>query len=177
MIKKEIWKDIQGYENKYQISNTYKVKSLNYNNTGKPKELKPKINKYGYLEVKLSKNNQTKNFLISTLVNSHFPKTIKYKNKIYKNKNELAKAYNITLKQLNKRLKRGWTLEESLEIPIKREYRLLNVKLYKYNGKLLSMKQLEKISGIDKKCLYKRLKRGWSIDEAVEIPLQKREVI
>ena len=29
----EIWKNIVNYEGKYQISNTGKVKSMNYNNT------------------------------------------------------------------------------------------------------------------------------------------------
>lgn len=56
----EEWTDIKGYEGKYIISNTGKVVSLNYNNTGKPKESKLKINKYGYNEVKLSKNNKAK---------------------------------------------------------------------------------------------------------------------
>ena len=31
----EIWKDIKGYEGKYQVSNLGNVKSLNYNSTGK----------------------------------------------------------------------------------------------------------------------------------------------
>ena len=48
----EIWKDILGYEGKYQVSNTGKVRSMNYNNTGKIRELKLKLNKYGYYEVK-----------------------------------------------------------------------------------------------------------------------------
>ena len=64
----EIWKDIEGYEGKYQVSNMGNVRSLNYNNTGKPRNLKQKINRYGYNEVKLSKFNKTKNFLVSTLV-------------------------------------------------------------------------------------------------------------
>ena len=51
----EIWKDIEGYEGKYQVSNTGKVKSLNYNNSGQEKKKKKKINRYGYNEVKLSK--------------------------------------------------------------------------------------------------------------------------
>lgn len=29
----EIWVDIKGYENKYQVSNKGNVRSLNYNNT------------------------------------------------------------------------------------------------------------------------------------------------
>ena len=33
--EKEVWKDIQGYEGKYQVSNLGNVKSLNYNRTKK----------------------------------------------------------------------------------------------------------------------------------------------
>ena len=53
----EIWRDILNYENKYQVSNLGNVRSLNYNNTGKPRNLKPKLNKNGYYEIKLCKNN------------------------------------------------------------------------------------------------------------------------
>lgn len=31
---KEIWKDVKGYEGKYQVSNLGRVKNLNYNNSG-----------------------------------------------------------------------------------------------------------------------------------------------
>lgn len=68
----EIWKDIFGYEGKYQVSNTGKVRSLNYNNTHTIRELKPKVNRYGYLEVKLSKNNKTRDFMVGRLVAIHF---------------------------------------------------------------------------------------------------------
>ena len=37
----------------------------------------------------------------------------------------------------------------------------------------MSIKQLAKLSGIRDSTIRKRLKRGWSIEEAVEIPLAK----
>jgi hypothetical protein len=219
----EIWVDIQGYDGKYRISNKGNILSTNYNNTRKPGLLKPKINRYGYREIKLSKNNKTKNFLIITLVAEHFLKKpapdmipmhlkeidddsveniaygyrsemlhlmykkghrkigkpskniISYKGKKYRHFFDMAKEYGISAKQFNKRLNRGWTLEESLEIPINRKKHILKVKLYEYNGKLYSVKQLSEISGIDTKAIYKRLKRGWNIYEAIEIPLLKKE--
>lgn len=58
MEKKVIWEDIEGFEGKYQLSTEGEVKSLNYNNTGKEKILKPKINKQGHLEVTLNKNDK-----------------------------------------------------------------------------------------------------------------------
>ena len=38
----EIWKDIKGYEGKYQISNTGNVKSLHYHRGNKEKILAPR---------------------------------------------------------------------------------------------------------------------------------------
>lgn len=51
----EIWKDIAGYENKYQVSNHGRVRSINYNNTGQMKILKPYPSHGGYLVVTLCK--------------------------------------------------------------------------------------------------------------------------
>lgn len=213
----EIWKKIDGFEN-YEVSNKGNVRSLNYNNTGKPKNLKQKINRYGYNEVKLSKNNKTKNFLVSTLVGKHFLnnkspdkkimhigdvkkndiKNLKYgyiseikytmykngKRKIgkpskynfsfdekqYKTFSELARDNNLKPKLLFKRLSNGWTLKEAVEIPKNRKEKILKKALYEYNGKLMSIKQLSEISGHNESMLYKRLSRGWTVEEAVEIP-------
>lgn len=54
----EIWKDIPGYEGLYQVSNLGRVKSLNYNHTGKPKILKQTKNKNGYYGLGLWKNGE-----------------------------------------------------------------------------------------------------------------------
>ena len=64
----EIWKDIEGYEGLYQVSNLGKVKSLNYRRSGKEKLLKPNIRKDGYLQVSLCKNKKVKKILIHRLV-------------------------------------------------------------------------------------------------------------
>jgi len=65
----EIWKDIAGYVGLYMISNWGRVKSLNFNRTRKEQILKlHQINKYGYLQVALYKNNKPKRFLIHKLV-------------------------------------------------------------------------------------------------------------
>lgn len=65
---KEVWKDIQGYEGKYQVSNLGNVKSLNYNRTKKERILTPGKKTNGYLYVTLSKNGITKNFYVHKLV-------------------------------------------------------------------------------------------------------------
>ena len=69
---KEIWKDIVGYEGSYQVSNSGKVRSLNYLGHGKTKELSPGVTRDDYLIVCLSKNNQPKHFTVHRLVATHF---------------------------------------------------------------------------------------------------------
>lgn len=64
----EIWKDILGYEGKYQVSNLGDVRSLNYNHTGEIKLLKQGTNKKGYKLVNLSKNGKGKHYLVHRLV-------------------------------------------------------------------------------------------------------------
>ena len=68
----EAWKDIEGYEGLYQISNLGNVKSLNYNKTKKEKILKPFINSDGYLLVKLCKNKTIKCLSVHSLVAKSF---------------------------------------------------------------------------------------------------------
>ena len=54
-MENEIWKDIEGYEGLYQISNMGRVKSLNYKgHKGKVRILKQSFDKYGYLNVGLT---------------------------------------------------------------------------------------------------------------------------
>lgn len=64
----EIWKDIIGYENIYQVSNMGNVKSLKYNNGNTEKELVKNIGSTGYCHVVLSKYGKVKIFNIHILV-------------------------------------------------------------------------------------------------------------
>lgn len=64
----EIWKDINGYEGLYQVSNFGNVMSLNYQNHGYAKLLTPKCNNAGRLWVELCNNNKKRAFLIHRLV-------------------------------------------------------------------------------------------------------------
>lgn len=69
---KEIWRDIKDYEGLYAVSNLGRVKSLNYNRTGKEKPLKPAKDRKGYLYVILCKNGVKKHFSIHRLVAEAF---------------------------------------------------------------------------------------------------------
>ena len=66
---KEFWRDIEGYEGLYQISNLGRVRSFKRN---KVRVLKPVANKYGYLIVNLRKNNSLKTLSIHRLVAQAF---------------------------------------------------------------------------------------------------------
>ena len=76
----EIWKDIQGYEGFYQVSNLGKVKSLKrivkHNKGGnqniKEKILKQSLTGSGYLTIVLSKNGIKERFLTHRLVCQSF---------------------------------------------------------------------------------------------------------
>ena len=70
---KEVWKDIKGFEGRYQVSNFGNVMSLNYNKTGKKRLLKPsKHYKNGYLLVGLHKDGKVKMYLVHRLVAQAF---------------------------------------------------------------------------------------------------------
>lgn len=68
LLPKQIWREIPGYEGLYQVSNTGRVRSLNYNGTRKTKVLKQITDKLGYKRVNLFKNNKKKNYLVHRLV-------------------------------------------------------------------------------------------------------------
>ena len=69
---REYWKDIPGYEGLYQVSNTGKVKSLNYRCTGKEKIISQRIRGKGYLAVTLCKNKIVKHYFVHRLVSTAF---------------------------------------------------------------------------------------------------------
>ena len=68
----EIFKDIEGYEGLYQVSNYGSVKSLGNSKTRKEKVLKPFNTTKGYLQVELSKQGKRKNYYIHRLVAQAF---------------------------------------------------------------------------------------------------------
>lgn len=63
----EVWRDIDGYENKYQISNYGRIRSVKKNII-----LKPMVATNGYLVACLWKDNKQKKFLIHRLVAEYF---------------------------------------------------------------------------------------------------------
>lgn len=68
-MKNEIWKDINGYEGHYQVSNLGRIKSIKFN---KEKMLKPFLTHLKYHRVKLNKNNKAYNYFVHRLVANNF---------------------------------------------------------------------------------------------------------
>lgn len=68
----EIWKDVNGYEGKYQVSNLGNVKSLNYKGKGIERNISQIIGNRGYKVVNLYKNGKRKSFLVHRLVGNAF---------------------------------------------------------------------------------------------------------
>ena len=64
----EIWKDIEGYNGIYQISNLGRVKSLGNTKNKKDKIIKPVKNNKGYLRVSLHKSNTLTRMYVHRLV-------------------------------------------------------------------------------------------------------------
>ena len=70
----EVWKNIEGFEGRYQVSNLGNVKSLNYMAKGYPALLTPKTNNKGYAWVDLWKNGKSHPLLVHRLVAQAFLK-------------------------------------------------------------------------------------------------------
>lgn len=69
----DVWKPIDGYEGKYEVSNTGMVRILNYHRTGIKKVLSTQIDRYGYVCVCLPKEgNKRKHMTVHRLVAKAF---------------------------------------------------------------------------------------------------------
>ena len=68
----EEWKDIIGYEGRYQVSDLGNVKSLNYSRKGVAQLLRPILKSTGYYVVTLNVNGRQKQFHVHRLVADAF---------------------------------------------------------------------------------------------------------
>lgn len=68
----EIWKDIQGYEGRYKISNLGRIKSLSKMNRKGNEFCSPVRSKQGYRRVVLFKDKKTKTYMVHRLVAQTF---------------------------------------------------------------------------------------------------------
>ena len=68
----EIWKALEGYEERYQISNYGRIRSLNYRNEGKTQLLHISASNGNYLKVGLRKDGKVKYYRVHRLVAQNF---------------------------------------------------------------------------------------------------------
>lgn len=68
----EVWRNIKGFEGRYQVSNLGRVKALNYHREGKERLLSAGKNTSGYLYVVLCKDGKAKTRLVHRLVAEAF---------------------------------------------------------------------------------------------------------
>lgn len=166
----EIWRDIIGYEGKYQVSNTGKVRSLNYNNTHTIKELKQKVNRYGYMEVKLSKNNKTKDYMVGRLVAIHFIPNPNYKEEvIHISKDNTDNSV--------ENLKWVYHSESKHHMYNKGSRKIGKPTFTKitYKGKnYKNYSSIARSENINIQTFFSRLNMNWSIYEAIEVPIGRR---
>lgn len=117
----EEWRDIEGYEGYYQVSNKGNVKSLSRKREGNGKKgllkerlLKTTINSNGYPHVKLYKNGKGESCKVHRLVVDAFLNTDKCRehiNHAYDNKLNDVKV-DIPIDKLERLIKSGLTLKE-----------------------------------------------------------------
>lgn len=167
---REVWVNIIGYGGKYQVSNTGKIRSMNYNNTGKVKELKQKLNKYGYYEVKLSKNNIAKDYMVSRLVAQHFIPNPLFKTKVV----HIRSVKNNSIDNLM------WAYESEAmhhqynKLARKGKPSYTNITYNKRN--YTKYTDIAKDAGINRSTFYKRLyKLNWNLYEALEVPIGREQ--
>lgn len=133
----EIYKDIKGYEGLYQVSNTGKVKSMNYDNRAIIKVLKP-LKKKGYEYISLYKNKKARHHGIHRLVALHFidnpedKATVNHKNGV-RDENTVENLEWMTVKE---NVNHGWKVLGRVmsENAIKRR----KVAQYDLNGNFIS---------------------------------------
>lgn len=170
MENEELWEDIAGFDSKYKISTEGRVVSMNYNNTGKPGLLKQKINKRtGQCEVKLSKNNVAKDYMVARLVaETYIPNPLFKDEAMHISKNKQDNSVD--------NLKWAYKSETRHNMYNKGARKTKGTKTkITYKGK--NYKRYSQIAdklGINKKTFYNRLSLGWNLWEALEVPVAKR---
>lgn len=148
-MKKEIWRDLRDYKNKYQVSNTGKIRSLNYLNSGEIRKLKPKVNKQNRLEVTLSKDNVKKIYILSRLILETFTGCRLSRNEIveYRDGDPLnIDLYNLYVKTVSDKQKE--TYDKGNRFCHK----------FMYNGKLMSVRQISEFTDIPENIIIRKLR-------------------
>lgn len=88
-----------------------------------------------------------------------------------KNLHAWAEELHFSSGTLDSRLRSGWSAEQILTTPLGRKRRKpRGIHMLTYNGKTQSVAAWEAEMGLGRSMIYKRLRRGWSLEEALTTP-------
>lgn len=156
----EEWRDIEGFEGKYQVSNQGNVKHFI---AGKEKLLKINPNKYNRCLITLYKNKKSKCCEVGRLVANAF----------VPNPNSYPLITYIDFDTTNNTANNLKWVSSRTELWKTTPYRFKEIIFYK-GKKFRTYKELANYYGIDPVRFNSRRKYGWSLEEALSVPVDKK---
>ena len=150
----EVWKDIQGYECLYQVSNLGRVKSLR-----RSKIRKLCKDRGGYLCVSLKKHGTVKLCKVHRLVAIAF---------IPNPENKPQVDHINRIRNDNRVCNLRWVTNTE------NQYNSSNARLLNYKGRLAPLTILCNEKDIKTSTVIRRLKSGWSVEDALDKPVDTR---
>lgn len=88
---------------------------------------------------------------------------------------DIAVKYGVNRVQFRARMRRGWDMERAATTPPEPKHTKQGARVYEYKGKLCSLKDLEAVAQCTKSSLYRRIKSGLSVAQAVEMTPEQAE--
>lgn len=164
----EVWKDIPGYEGWYQVSNLGRVKRIkkvhcnhgNRNIIEREHILTPTKDRKGYLIVILSNDgNNKKHCKVHRLVAEAFIPNIEKKPQV---------DHINRIKNDNRVCNLRWVTNSE------NQYNSTNTRLLNYKGEMIPLTILCNMKNIKRNTVLRRLKSGWSVEDAVDKPVDTR---
>lgn len=167
----EVWKDIEGYEGLYQVSNLGRVKSLERvkpNGQCVPEKNKtPCLKGNGYLALQLYKDGKPKNYYIHRLVADHFIPNLEGKetvNHINGNKQNNS-ADNLEWCTYTENNKHAYKTGLNDENHRRNRKGSISIAQYDCNMKLIatypSIREAERQTGISSQSISRGILKGW----------------
>lgn len=88
---------------------------------------------------------------------------------------DIAVKYGVSRVQFRARMRRGWSVEKAATTPPNPKHTKQGARIHEYNGALYTLEELSGISRISKTTMWRRLKSGMTVMQAVETGLEYRE--
>lgn len=88
---------------------------------------------------------------------------------------DIAVRYGVSRVQFRARMRRGWSVEKAATTPTNSKHTKLGARVHEYNGILHTLEELVPLSHCSKTALWRRLKAGVSVSQAVEMTPEQAE--